>query len=1769
MKMKKEKNNGSAKRLIIILSLTLALLVALGAFSFAWIRNYVDVDSLDVTTGKMRYNFKMYRIENGAIVESSLFDTKNATDSNDAESEAEPKLERELKNSLVNIDNGEEIFFVIEKYDDSIDFDVAISFDYDGLPQTYEYIGQMNYAMYDATKEINGVNSQEALEAYIKAPGTNAANPVNLGNIWNNVTKASVEGNQKYACVRLKLAKNEGASADLEGKSFPLKVGFCVAQKGALPDDMKVDKFYVDDVTTLENAMQNYGFGDEIYITQDVNYTGDLVFTRPCSVTLIRSTLTLKGNLIFSYMYGGKFVLNTVSDGHIKIEKNKGAGGNFKIDLPDTTIEIAGANNDAAGKADIYVEGAFTANASKYDGEGLLFRGARICNATVNEAGKYTYSTDLKQILINGSTRVSVSNRTRLGELLANFYCRKLVLENNGYIQRIDASAMTQDLNLLSSPCILIDNAGTVADSLIVLPDWSKKFIDSAKANQSAEDNTHIIANKGSGELRAVTESNLNVDPAVVSAGDTFFSTGKKGDDGLRDDIDYLLRTQFVETIEGDKTKITIHYEIPSEIITREEQYADLATLNNLASFVNYYAASDEIAPVDQLTEVTVICYGEKVLTADDYNFIKTMTAVTALDLSEAVSANKAVPNNAFKGMSALKTVQMSESDTLWGQYLFTGTSVDEITFPQSLTKLDNPRDVFGKVNKQAVLDGIRYVHTSIDTVDGLYLSPNSTQYLFTPDQYAYDKYRALNSNVYWYSRIFLGEGVVRYGEYFLRYDPNTTEIEPTCEFVVFTGGVQFDSNGYESRIPWTEQEYNNCAFDFQRININGKVYKITSFDAYAFFDKLVREENLEIVIKSDVTYIGERAFACGPNMNATIGLESVTIEGNPEINGYAFAYNDTLASFNAPELTSLKNGYNLSNNNVLKTVYMPKLIVVEGSNDLHNSPKIERVDISVIEKTDINKSFYTSSDTSYYASFYIHTENANPVNTYSSALAADYRHIFVKESYAKLYKSTSTYTGVTDMGEKELDALIPADSDGNSLEDGEQLAYYYVLNGTDAHLVACMLPEISKIGEDYTTISSFDNGKYPVKYIGSAAYHFTSIIAQNIKITDGVQTLGIYAFDARKQAFKKYCITLDLNNVSKAGKGAFYYMDMVKVVGDELEEVGMDTFSFNQNLVLANIPNLSRSRPAGSTSSIPNVFIGCSNLRLAYVGFSKDIAYDDAISRTKSYIRFIKYSGDAEKITIPRINAVVNSSLPSVEANFSNNFVQVDKNFNGIYFSDYYEYPVSLKDLSDTIVLPGYVYHRQSNGELSLIAVSPDIELFGTFHVNANGGNDYFAPGHLYLEGDEYVSENNGTDHVFTVTSYGKHAYGAVNMVGVQTFTVADSVKKLENAALRGSAYKDSGVAKVTLDGVDCLDLANVVEIGAYTCYDANIKSLKALKLETIGDMAFTYCRFLDKVYLPSFVSSLGTYTFRYCYSLKEATFGPNTKSFANNIFDGDEALKKITILNMESVITIGASVVPTKYSENVIVSVPAAIYSAYTTQYKNGFGGIPAKNIQKFGASTTLNGLTYYWNVLDEASKTAYIDYVEGTLPSTVTFPATLDGYTIVAISPVAMSKLTDVTKVVLPAEMKYISFNTADLSESITTLEIASTNTSFETANGILYSKGKTILYVYPRAKAATSFTLDSTVKEIAYRAFYGTKNLKTLYIGSAVTVRDQAFEASGISAIDFTSSTPSTFVGRDIFLNANVNLKLKVPASAMNAYKANVLIDYSILEKFVNR
>lgn len=1770
--MKKEKSRGSAKRLIIILSLTLALIIALGAFSFAWIRNYVAVDSLGIQTGKLLYDIKVYDGDGNKL--SDVFTTP-ADDSNSTDEIVK------ATDANLEIKDSTEFFFVIKKHADSIDFDVALSFDWDkATGSNYDYVGQLEYSMYDASSEIaSDVTFDNITANYISNAGdANYPTPFEkLTSIFDKTQKTSLSGEtDAYACIRLKITVPEGeTNIDLSNKKFHLKTKFCVAQTGALDDGGAIETIRVTDTASLKDAMASYGYGDTIYIessdpAKPITHDGDLVFTRPCKVVLVRTTLEITGNLIFSYIYDDYFELSTAADGHIKVMKNgAGDGGHFQIELPNSTMKLTGANNVAEGKADVYVDGDFTANASTDEAKGITFERLKVCQAATADSEE-----TLKPLTVDGSSRIVVANSTNLGALSTDGNCKKLHLINKGSIEAIDLKNMSQDTTYLLSPTIFIDNYGVVGgDKTIYLPGFSKKYDDTD--TNSGLDNTRIIANKGSELIKAITPNDTFPGGANgYSPSDYFFSTGVKMTDGTtRDDIEYDNREIYVEKVNGDPTKIVVHYENIPPVL-------DGVARETLKSYIEYYSgenvsADQKIAAVKEITEMKVICYSGKVLDSkvdskngdsySDYSFIKTMTALTTLDLSESGSEDMRVPDNAFKGMTALTDVKMPERDIIWGKNIFTNTGVDEITFPQALTTLDNYNSS-GKITAQLVLDGIKYVRTSITVVDGMWIDSGATQYLFAPDlttlrayrNLYFDKYKRENSD--WNSKTFLDNGAIRDGTFFYR-DTTVNSVYPTCEFVVYTG----------------EGKVTDFNFDFNKFN----GYTITSFDPYAFYDKLEYEENIAITIKNTVTSIGEYAFA-------TAGVSSITLEGNPEeIGRYAFAYSDNLLVFNAPNLTALKGGYTLSNNPVLETVKIPKLTVVENSGELSACPKLERVDISVIQKTDKNEKFYTSNDSYSYASFYIHTENALPRTSYTSALAADYRFIFVNETYAPLYRATSTYTGVTEMGNNTWKELIPANEEGTDLKAGDELAYYYVINGSQAELVACMLPEINMAGENFVTISKFYHGEdeYPVKKIGSAVYHFTAIVAQNISIHEDVTEIGDYAFDAQKTDFGKYCITINLNQVEKAGRSAFQGVNMAMVEGEKLEEVGKDTFTNNINLRIANLPNLSRSRPQGSDEAASPVFSGCPLLKAVYIGYSDDIAYNSTDSLRSNYIRFINYVGGSTEITLPNVNSIINSKVVT-SVSMSNNYLLTDKNFSDIITSDWYDCSVTITrnkanespiQINGTLRLPGYIYSKSSdvNNEVSLFSVSPDLNLrsFGDFRDS----------------GLTYVTPNIVTDNlvVYDVVKIGKYAYGAVTVTGVEDFIIADNVAIIEASALSGSAYVSSGKYNTTLSGVICLDLNNTVNLGARACFEASITTLKAPNLQTVGTLSFYNCNKLTDVYLPSFVSAEGgDYAFRFCKSILWVTFGPNTTKLSGGMFEDCSSLEKITILNKDNVVELSGSLVSSTQAQKVVVHVPASIYNQYETTYKSKtFGRIPfdEEHFKKFGNSSEVKVnnpdnpkmsylLTYYWEVID-GTTTAYLDYVEGTFPESgvLELPSSLTSeagtFTIVSVKPSLISALSEITDVTLPSGMSYLSFTTADLADSIKSLSIGS-NSKFKTLDGVLYTKdGKTLL-VCPKALTTANgkLTVANGVAEIFDKAFYGSKFITELEIAGAVTVRNEAFAGAGISTIKFTdTSAASVFAGKDIFLGANVNLQISVPSTLLDDYKTNVLIDYSI--KFI--
>lgn len=1827
--METKKNKSSAKRIITIVCLSLALLIALGAFSFAWIRNNLEFAESEISAGKMRYKLMMYyKDSDGKIVSEELFNTGTDTEG-ESQSDKLISVRKDLEDkTLIDIAEGNEVFFVVEKLKDSIDFDISLSFDMHGISnkdtidkalsagqnltdiqkkEQYNYIGSMDFRLKNDTDKLSSIlNDGLGIDGYIGNPGDNTAVAESLGYIWDVAEKARLEGDQNFACIRFAINKKAGVPADLDGYKFKLRTKLCVAQKDGLPEDVENKKTVIEvkNKDQLAKAMKEYGFNDEIRVTSSFTYSGDLVFTRPCTFTLNRATLTVKGNVIFSYMYDGEFALNTASEGQLRILKNSDAGGFFKIDLAEASMELIGANNSASGKADIYVENEFTANAAQFDdlvrdeagkvtGEiierGLFFKGARICTAE-NGAIK----ENLKQVLINGSTKVVVSNRTTLGELTATKYCRAINIVNNGTITKVNLESMGQDTSMISEPCIDIDNGGYFTDTTIRLPRWSKKF--DSEDMSSYDDNTRVKANKGSGEMKAITPNDIpegatqssqffpNVDPASIS--EYFYSRGDKGESGYRDDIDYGLRTQFVEVLNEAGTEIIIHYETPSKLI---DNYNDVSYLTTLKQYVEHYQANKICAPTNELTKVTIACYGDKVLTADDYAFIKTMTAMTDLDLADAVSTNKTVPHNAFNGMSNLENVKMSESDTTWGRNIFTGTKVIEITFPQSLTKLDNEH-ISGFIQNEKVLDNIKYVRTSTTVVQGLFLSEQKLRFFFTVDQSTCEAFRrlALNNNN-WASRFFVDNGAKQAGDYFLRYDENDGSPTPKCEFVVYTGDTSTN---------WVT----TTGFNFQTLAVGDKAYAISSYDDYALYNRLTGESGLNITFSQHLEKLGKYSFGCA-NKNTDKGVNTVTFEGDTQLMGRVFYNAGTLTAVNGAEVTTLSGGNNFANCRSLKTLNFPKLSTVDAERDLYNCYKLETVDIGVVELKPENSDFYSSDGTSNYdayARFYIHTENAKARGLYSATfkgLAASERFVFVKESYADLYTVTPEYTGVTEMGERELTELLTADMNGGSVDDNEEISYYYVLNGDEAHLVACLISKINTPDADFNTISTL-GGKNVTK-IGSAAYHFTEITAKNIKIADSVTRIGAYAFYSRTH--KKYSINLDLVNVIYAGKFAFSNFNAVKITGDSLEEVSEGTFFSNKYLHLVNLPNLSRSRPANTNGTIYKVFEECTALRLSYVGFSADIEYDNVESARNSYIRFINFVSVPEQAVLSKINTVVNTSgvnavvrsrrIATAVEPFNNGFATVGKQFVGIEFSDWYTKDIDANGVSGTIELPGYVYYKEANGELTLFAVSPDITEFGDMGAS---GKDYTTPNAIYSIGEgRYTSKDNGSSPAFKVTKLGKYAYGAVNFAkstgeedsverSLNSFNVGSNVKELAYGALSGSAYHNNG-AIVTLESVATLNLANVTKLDSYACYKSNFSTLQALNLAVLGDYAFSNCEFLTAVYLPAFETVEGVGQFLNCVSLGEVTLGNKTQKLVAGMFEGDKSLKLITILREKPLVgdadlpaftvpntapTATSNIIIDKaYSSNVTVKVHAGLLAEYKSTFTNGFGGIPLANLTTFeNAYIDTNGAIYYWNAIDKS--TAYIDYIEGASTLTdITIPSSFeDGkYKVLWVTPEAVRALSSVKTLTLPANMEYLAFSASDLPSTLTTLVIDGNNAKFATDGGVLYNKAKTTVFVYPQSKIGFAFELPSSVTEIYAEAFYGVKNIGTLTISSVVNIGDRAFANSAIDTIKFTSGTAGVFAGKDIISGAKDGLVIDVPDTALDAYKANVLVDYSIIGK----
>ncbi len=172
--------------------------------------------------------------------------------------------------------------------------------------------------------------------------------------------------------------------------------------------------------------------------------------------------------------------------------------------------------------------------------------------------------------------------------------------------------------------------------------------------------------------------------------------------------------------------------------------------------------------------------------------------------------------------------------------------------------------------------------------------------------------------------------------------------------------------------------------------------------------------------------------------------------------------------------------------------------------------------------------------------------------------------------------------------------------------------------------------------------------------------------------------------------------------------------------------------------------------------------------------------------------------------------------------------------------------------------------------------------------------------------------------------------------------------------------------------------------------------------------------------------------------------------------------------------------------------------------------------------------------------------ITEIEGFAFSQCSFTSITIPASVVTVGDGIFEKCSKLTTVNIGAGVKKFGTNVFSETPRLAKINVSASNKYFMSdSTGIMYSKDGSVIYAYPVANAATSFTVSNKVKRVEHYAFDGANNLKTLTIGTGLTaITDLAFiGARNIQTIKILSNASS--IGNNAFGNINKLTSINIP------------------------
>lgn len=1217
--MNKSQFTKKLRRAYIMTLLSVFLLVGV---SFAWYYSKISIGGGGLSTGQIGFVAYGYN-QDGTLVSTMV---PNGT-SGYANVNASIFVEEDWEAG-----DASTAFISVERKG-NIDIEFNVSFSASGaddVEENFMYLGGYWYEITEITSSMTA-QTDAALKTYASQNKVVLCSETQCPNNKHTCTEKDGVGNYKNmnSIITTKTqgvikvgesiqkryyridygVRKDATPQEYTSKKIELIANVYVTQVGAIQNPSGIGiEYTVATEAELKQAIIDSVPGDTIFFANNITYTGDLIINKALNLNLASRTLTVKGNLTYSFPSEHNLKINLSGTGTIKVLMNGQGGGNFTLDTPNAQVEMIGTNTSG----DLFVERICTLSASNDENKGGCILSGVTIKDTVNES---------KEIYLKSDTKVTVSDGCVIRRLEAKSEASNIQIVNNGVIEMLNLGSMFYS-TMTDFPQIYIVNHGIING--LVLPTWSVVF---KEQNGVCSGNTKIVCNVGS-VLENLTEVNG-------------FKTS---------DVIYEGTSIFVDSIDGTHEKLRINFRNKG------------ATVTTIQSLLQEYFAAEGYASsaisgcISRISHLEINAITGKNLTSTDMSFINggNFSKLEVLDLTNANLPNNTLSTNSITNSSIKEIMLPKNLQTINATPFGTKLFIDELIIPESVTSVKE-NGLTGV--KKAVFQS--YNIPTFQSKDKL-----GCTFVFTPESEIYNYENVLNStneydnphlgtppsyHFYWgtitypcYPICTLADDGVSYvkklsnGTYqlvLLDLNANPSLIknnkyvvgenvkinnEPIviseigrysmCEnsfenvdisfaSTITKSGIKAISNADFHSIDFSSMEiFGRCLL----VNANVEIITFTNTvdikEGYAFHSSGVKYVNLGSVVRIE----GEQIFGYSKLLELNTG-------NTDYIHGSTFLNCTRLEKVVGPVLREMRSSV-FANCSNLKEVYLPNIKIMSNTvfqNDtslvyLHLGDKLTTVSTTTLDSTPNIKYLYLGGTT---------VLKFNRLN--SSNPAIDY--IFVNYEIYNSYYSAVYSTMKDNLREYGVAVGEHKVNINNSSDNPYYITVgdYTVRTSNGAIITSCNLPK-EKITESYEIPST---------------------------LTVNGSTLNVVGIGKRAFAYTDAAPT-NFNNVTTIDDYAFYDCDKIQIVNaPNLTTANKYAFAECDNLAAVIMPK--------ATSWGNYVFYNCPSLASVYMEKSLSTSNANCISGTTTNLKNITISSDSNTVvTSTAFTNVANSNV-------------------------------------------------------------------------------------------------------------------------------------------------------------------------------------------------------------------------------------------------------------------------------------------------------------------------------------------------------------------------------------------------------------------------------------------------------------------------------------------------------------------------------------------